>query len=209
MSYKAEAYARILNDARAAKPLEGKEDVYSPEEYNKVIKAEQFLSNLNQGGEWITAQTAVGDVEFDKHGHLMKIGRSKPAMLPVEVYTMNRYLVDVQEEEQKYTTTDKDGNIEEKTRIKKTTDILVAMGQPIVQAISQTHELPPTVKVFRFRKNQFGKWKFIKAEFVKSEVCYSMTKVLSAEAMLKLIGEMNDAGSSSTNNAGDRLEDIA
>lgn len=208
-SYKAEAYARILNEAKDAKPLEGKKNVYSPEEYNKVMQAERFLSNLNQGGEWITAQTSPGDVEFDEYGHLKKIGRAKPAMLPVEVYTMNRYLLDVHEEEQKYTTTDKDGKVEEKTRTKKITDILVAMGQPIVQAISQTHELPPTVTVFRFRKNQAGNWKFIKAEFVKSEVCYSMTKTLSAEAMLKLINEMDEAKTKATNNMGDSLEDIA
>lgn len=205
-SYKADAYRRILNDAQNAKPIEGMDNTYSPEDYAKIRGAELLMGKLNEG-DYMKAQLDIGAAEYDEHGRLKKIGRERPALLDLGLYTANRYMVEETEETKEYDKSGDSGDGAKSTRTYKHKEIVVVMGQAIVRAIAETRELPPTVKAYRFRKTTQGNWRFLRAEFIKNEVCYSMTKTLSPEAMLKLMAEMK-AGATSTNTFGDRLEDI-
>lgn len=214
MPLKAEALADILDGAKHAQPIPGKNGVFTPEEYQKV-RAKALAMGLVNDSEYLVAHTPVGAVEMQK-GSIgpKRIGRNKPAMLDLGRYTANRYKV----ERVKVGTPGKQAG----------TFILVAMGEAVVNAIAAVHELPPTIRVFRFKRESDKKkvnqkdpktnaekeveveenirWTYVGQELMKSEEAYKMTSTLAADSMLKLISQIENAGSNHL--MGDSLDAI-
>lgn len=219
---KAEVLASILADAETAKPVEGKENTYSPEEYNKLMYREQAMGLVNQP-EYLESHIAPGSVEFYPDGRLKRIARNAPKMLDLNAYTANRYMVE---------------KISEKDKEKREpgTYIVVVMGNAIVQAINNTAELPPTVKAYRFKRISKGAtvtqemvdanpedglkvgdtfeyvdWAYQGAEFIKDEVAYKMANQLNPDAMLKLRRQIDENPNPRLSDKvyGDSLDDIA
>lgn len=180
MSMKAEVIAKILSNAKEAKPIEalGK-NTYDPENYNKVRGEQIMMANLQDAqNEFYTPTYLPGDVEFDQYGRLKKIGRTMPKMIDERIYTANKFKV--------YEVA-KEGAKEDDKPMK---DILVVFGQAIVNAIERTNELPPQVKAFRFRKVGFG-WDFRGAEFIKDTEARTFTQSLDPASFYKLQAAMN------------------
>lgn len=201
MSMKAEVMAKILNDAKEAKPIEalGK-NTYDPTNYNKVRGEQIMMANLQDAqNEFYTPTYLPGDVEFDKFGRLKKIGRSMPKMIDERIYSANKFkLYEIPVAGKK----NKEG--EEKTL----KEILVVFGRAIVLAIEQTNELPPQVKAFRFRKKGFG-WDFIGAEFIPEDEARTFTDSLDPASFYKLQAAMNKKAEESAGKAeGVSLNDI-
>lgn len=235
---KAEVLAGILADAGTAKPIEGKPNVYSPEEYNKIA-AKNRAMGLVQDSEYLESHIKPGSVEFDANHNLKKIGRNEPKMLDLATYTANRYMVE------------KVAAMNAKKLGKEAgTYIVMVLGNAIVTAINNTQELPPTVKAYRFKRvekeifvNPEGQtsapvevslddiekdttaieeqsaglekkivveWKFVGAEFIKDEVAYKMVNQLDPESVLKLRAQIDDNPNPrvSDNVYGDSLDDI-
>lgn len=235
---KAEVLAGILSDAGTAKPIEGKPNVYSPEEYNKIA-AKNRAMGLVQDSEYLESHIKPGSVEFDANHNLKKIGRNEPKMLDLATYTANRYMVE------------KVAAMNAKKLGKESgTYIVMVLGNAIVTAINNTQELPPTVKAYRFKRvekeifvNPEGQmsapvevslddiekdttaieeqsaglekkivveWKFVGAEFIKDEVAYKMVNQLDPESVLKLRAQIDDNPNPrvSDNVYGDSLDDI-
>lgn len=235
---KAEVLAGILSDAGTAKPIEGKPNVYSPEEYNKIA-AKNRAMGLVQDSEYLESHIKPGSVEFDANHNLKKIGRNEPKMLDLATYTANRYMVE------------KVAAMNAKKLGKEAgTYIVMVLGNAIVTAINNTQELPPTVKAYRFKRiekeifvNPEGQvsapvevslddiekdttaieeqsaglekkivveWKFVGAEFIKDEVAYKMVNQLDPESVLKLRAQIDDNPNPrvSDNVYGDSLDDI-
>lgn len=235
---KAEVLAGILSDAGTAKPIEGKPNVYSPEEYNKIA-AKNRAMGLVQDSEYLESHIKPGSVEFDANHNLKKIGRNEPKMLDLATYTANRYMVE------------KIAAMNAKKLGKESgTYIVMVLGNAIVTAINNTQELPPTVKAYRFKRvekeifvNPEGQtsapvevslddiekdttaieeqsaglekkivveWKFVGAEFIKDEVAYKMVNQLDPESVLKLRAQIDDNPNPrvSDNVYGDSLDDI-
>lgn len=213
---KAEVLANILANAKTAKEVKGKPNVYTPDEYNKIASADRAMG-LVSNNEYLESHIQPGQVEFDKNTHMLKkIARNEPKMLDINVYTANRYYVD---------------NVipanEKKSGLERGTYIVMVLGNAIVQAINNTQELPPTVKAYRFKRvekkvyvqkdgseftpdeellemddNQIKDlaekvaqnleektvidWEYKGAEFIKDEVAYKMTRQLNPDAVLKL-----------------------
>lgn len=235
---KAEVLAGILADAGTAKPIEGKPNVYSPEEYNKIA-AKNRAMGLVQDSEYLESHIKPGSVEFDANHNLKKIGRNEPKMLDLATYTANRYMVE------------KVAAMNAKKLGKEAgTYIVMVLGNAIVTAINNTQELPPTVKAYRFKrvekeifvnpegqtsapvevslddiekdttaieeqsagleKKTIVEWKFVGAEFIKDEVAYKMVNQLDPESVLKLRAQIDDNPNPrvSDNVYGDSLDDI-
>lgn len=235
---KAEVLAGILADAGTAKPIEGKPNVYSPEEYNKIA-AKNRAMGLVQDSEYLESHIKPGSVEFDANHNLKKIGRNEPKMLDLATYTANRYMVE------------KVAAMNAKKLGKEAgTYIVMVLGNAIVTAINNTQELPPTVKAYRFKrvekeifvnpegqvsapvevslddiekdttaieeqssgleKKTVVEWKFVGAEFIKDEVAYKMVNQLDPESVLKLRAQIDDNPNPrvSDNVYGDSLDDI-
>lgn len=235
---KAEVLASILADAKSAKNIKGKPNVYTPDEYNKIAAADRAMG-LVSNNEYLESHIKPGQVEFDKNTHMLKrIARNEPKMLDLNVYTANRYYV-----EEILPVNEK------KMKRERGTYIVMVLGNAIVQAINNTQELPPTVKAYRFKKvvkdiyvtkegvevaneevNLDGNldeaaekvagdiekktvvnWVYCGAEFIEDEVAYGMTKQLNPEAVLKLraLIDENPNPKLGDNVYGDSLDDIA
>lgn len=218
---KAEVLADILADAKTAKNIEGKPNIYSPEEYNKLAARERAMG-LVSDEEYLVGSVAPGSVEFDANHNLKKIGRNAPKMLDLAAYTTNRYMVE----------TVLPINAKKQGR-KAGTYIVMVLGNAIVTAINNTQELPPTVKAYRFIKTEkeiyvdedgnrttveeislddikdgdvevkaeaianvekktVVDWEYCGAEFIKSEDAYKMVKQLDPESVLKLRAKIDD-----------------
>lgn len=179
MSMKAEVIAKIINNAKEAKPIEalGK-NTYDPENYNKVRGEQIMMANLQDSQNGFYTPTYMpGDVEFDELGRLKSIGRTMPKMIDERLYTANKFkMYEVAKEKAK------DGD-------KTLKEILVVFGQAIVNAIEKTNELPPQVKAFRFRKVGFG-WEYRGAEFIKAEEARTFTQSLDPASFYKLQASM-------------------
>lgn len=143
---KAEVLANILGDAATATPIDGKANVYSPEEYNKIA-AKNRAMGLVSDTEYLESHISPGAVEFDANHNLKHIARNAPKMLDLATYTANRYMVE------------KILPVNAKKQGKKAgTYILMVMGNAIVTAINNTQELPPTVKAYRFIRKEKEVW---------------------------------------------------
>lgn len=143
-SFKAEVLSNILNDAKEAREKNVKyhKNTYEPEEYLKV-RAETLAMSQMQEGDYLVPMHSTGAVEFDDNGNLKKIGRNRPAMLDLAYYTRNRYEIE------KIIPAN-----EKKAGLDRGTYILVVIGNPIVNAIADTIELPKTVKAYRFKREE-------------------------------------------------------
>lgn len=182
MSMKAEVIAKIIQDAKEAKPIESLgNNTYDPENYNKVRGQQIMMANLQDAqNDFYTPTFLPGDVEFDNQGRLKKIGRNMPKLIDERIYTANKFKI----YEVKGATKKKD---EEDKTIK---EILVVFGAAIVNAIEKTNDLPPQVKAFRFRKVGFG-WDYKGAEFIKDEEVRTFTQSLDPASFYKLQASMN------------------
>lgn len=220
MAIKAEILQQILSDADTAQSVPGMKNVYTPEEYNKVMSKKRALGLINDGQSdgYYQARVEEGEVEFDEFGNLKKIGRTQPAMIDLNRYCANRYKVE------------KKG---------QATYIICVFGEAIVNAINATTELPPSVKAFRFKRKVVNStitqemidqmseedkaeakvgqgfstvvWEYKRSEFIQRDEVYKMTKKLENYSALELMRQVETARADSgdSNVDGDTLDAIA
>lgn len=220
MAIKAEILQQILSDADTAQTVPGMKNVYTPEEYNKVMAKKRALGLINDGQTdgYYQSRVEEGEVEFDEFGNLKKIGRTQPKMIDLNRYCANRYKVE------------KKG---------QATYIICVFGEAIVNAINATTELPPSVKAFRFKrkvvnstitqemidqmseedkaKAEVGQgfstvvWEYERSEFIQRDEVYKMTKKLENYSALELMRQVEAArvDSGDSNVDGDTLDAIA
>lgn len=220
MAIKAEILQQILSDADTAQTVPGMKNVYTPDEYNKVMAKKRALGLINDGQTdgYYQSRVEEGEVEFDEFGNLKKIGRTQPKMIDLNRYCANRYKVE------------KKG---------QATYIICVFGEAIVNAINATTELPPSVKAFRFKrkvvnstitqemidqmseedkaKAEAGQgfstvvWEYERSEFIQRDEVYKMTKKLENYSALELMRQVEAArvDSGDSNVDGDTLDAIA
>lgn len=135
---KAEVLSSILADARTAQALPGKNNVYDPEQYNKLATQSRAMGLVNDG-EYLEPKIKPGSFEWDHERHcLKKIARNEPKMLDLNQYCANRYKL-----EKNTITAGKD---------KAGTFIVLVRGQAAVQMLENSTDLTATVVTFRFKK---------------------------------------------------------
>lgn len=199
MAIKAEILQKILADSEEAKSIEGMDNAYTPEDYNKVMAKNRAMGLINDGEtDRYVPHTPEGAIEFDAFGRLRKIARTAPKMIDLNRYTQNRYFVEK-------VGVPKEG---EKTERPAGTYIVMVLGEPIVRAITAMNELPKTVRAYRFR---FVKddWEYVGSEFIEDSVAYKMTKTLKPSDALKLMQKVQSFNNTNDNEIGDSLDDIA
>lgn len=194
MAIRAEIMQKIFSDADGATPVDGKKNVYDPENYQKVMARHYALGLINNPqGDYLNPQVDIGTVEMDENTHsLKKIGRRKAKLIDVRRYTANRYYKEVIP----------DGT----PGVPAGVNLVVLFGGAIVRAIAETRELPPTVKAFRFVHNRKDGWQYVRAEFIKSEVAYTLTDILAPDAAITLMHLIEDHEVKSAEVEGDSLE---
>lgn len=199
---KAEVLASILDDSKNAKNIPGMANVYTPEEYNKKMAEQRAMGLLEGNDGYLHGDPKPGAIEFDKvTGNLRKINRNKAAMLDINIYTANRYLVD----KKTHLEEGKDGKPGKE--VVDSLDIVVVLGHAIVNGIQHMTEIPKSVKAYRFRKN--GKnWDYVGAELVSDKQAYEMRNILNPYDVLSLMSKIRESDLTS-NIAGDKLNDIA
>jgi hypothetical protein len=199
---KAEVLASILDDSKNAKNIPGMANVYTPEEYNKKMAEQRAMGLLEGNDGYLHGDPKPGAIEFDKvTGNLRKINRNKAAMLDINIYTANRYLVD----KKTHVEEGKDGKPGKE--VVDSLDIVVVLGHAIVNGIQHMTEIPKSVKAYRFRKN--GKnWDYVGAELVSDKQAYEMRNILNPYDVLSLMSKIRESDLTS-NIAGDKLNDIA
>lgn len=199
MAIKAEILQNILADSDKAKSIEGMENTYTPEDYNKVMAKNRAMGLINDGeSDRYTPHTPEGAIEFDAFGRLRKIARTAPKMIDLNRYTQNRYMIET-------VGIPKEG---EKSERPAGTYIVLVLGEPIVRAITAMNELPKTVRAYRFKHTKEG-WDFVGAEFIEDSVAYKMTRTLKPTDALKLMQKIQAFNNTNDNEVGDSLDDIA
>ena len=199
MAIKAEILQNILADSDKAKPIEGMENAYTPEDYNKVMAKNRAMGLINDGeSDRYVPHTPEGAIEFDAFGRLRKIARTAPKMIDLARYTQNRYMVE-------RIGVPKEG---EKAERPAGTYIVMVLGEPIVKAITAMNELPKTVRAYRFQLVK-DEWQYIGSEFIEDTVAYKMTKTLKPSDALKLMQKVQNFENANDNEVGDSLDDIA
>lgn len=199
MAIKAEILQKILADSDKAKPIDGMENAYTPEDYNKVMAKNRAMGLINDGeSDRYVPHTPEGSIEFDAFGRLRKIARTAPKMIDLSRYTQNRYMVEK-------VGVAKEG---EKADRPAGTYIIMVLGEPIVRAITAMNELPKTVRAYRFRLVK-EEWQYVGSEFIEDSVAYKMTKTLKPSDALKLMQKVQAFENSNDDEAGDSLDDIA
>lgn len=199
MAIKAEILQNILADSDKAKPIEGMENAYTPEDYNKVMAKNRAMGLINDGeSDRYVPHTPEGAIEFDAFGRLRKIARTAPKMIDLARYTQNRYMVE-------RVGVPKEG---EKAERPAGTYIVMVLGEPIVKAITAMNELPKTVRAYRFQLVK-DEWQYIGSEFIEDAVAYKMTKTLKPSDALKLMQKVQNFENANDNEVGDSLDDIA
>lgn len=199
MAIKAEILQNILADSDKAKPIEGMENAYTPEDYNKVMAKNRAMGLINDGEtDRYVPHTPEGAIEFDAFGRLRKIARTAPKMIDLNRYTQNRYMVE------------KVGIPSEGEKAERPagTYIIMVLGEPIVKAITAMNELPKTVRAYRFRHTK-DDWEYVGSEFIEDTVAYKMTKTLKPSDALKLMQKVQNFENTNDNEVGDSLDDIA
>lgn len=199
MAIKAEILQNILADSDKAKPIEGMENAYTPEDYNKVMAKNRAMGLINDGeSDRYVPHTPEGAIEFDAFGRLRKIARTAPKMIDLNRYTQNRYMVEK-------VGIPKEG---EKAERPAGTYIVMVLGEPIVKAITAMNELPKTVRAYRFQLIK-DDWQYVGSEFIEDTVAYKMTKTLKPTDALKLMQKVQKFENTNDNEVGDSLDDIA
>lgn len=224
-NYKAEAFAKILEEAKEAKPVLGKENAYSPEEYQKVYKREALMANMAEG-DIVKPHIPIGSVEFNPDGSLRAIARNRSALFDVARYTSNRYMKRVITEQEAE---------KEDCKFEAGIYILVIWGEGFVDAAVNTKELPETVRAFRFKKSSKGikvtpenkkelnlpkntvigsiktitDWVYVDTERIGRDMVYQMKGELDSDSMLKLIQKLEEHTTlNSENITKDNLDEI-
>lgn len=202
---KAEVLASILNDSKNAKNIPGMPNVYTPDEYNKKMAEQRAMGLLEGNDGYLHGDLKPGAIEIDKMtGNLRKINREKPAMLDINIYTANRYLVDKKVEVIEKEGKDGKGvSKEEKIDI----DIVVVLGHAIVNGIQNMTEIPKSIKAYRFHKVD-KKWEYKGAELISDKQAYEMRSQLNPYDVLSLMSLIRESDLTS-NIRGDKLNDIA
>lgn len=199
MAIKAEILQNILADSDKAKPIEGMENAYTPEDYNKVMAKNRAMGLINDGeSDRYVPHTPEGAIEFDAFGRLRKIARTAPKMIDLTRYTQNRYMVE-------RIGVPKEG---EKAERPAGTYIVMVLGEPIVKAITAMNELPKTVRAYRFQLVK-DDWQYVGSEFIEDTTAYKMTKTLKPSDALKLMQKVQNFENTNDNEVGDSLDDIA
>lgn len=199
MAIKAEILQNILADSDKAKPIEGMENAYTPEDYNKVMAKNRAMGLINDGEtDRYVPHTPEGAIEFDAFGRLRKIARTAPKMIDLNRYTQNRYMIEK-------IGVPKEG---EKAERPAGTYIVMVLGEPIVKAITAMNELPKTVRAYRFQLIK-DDWQYVGSEFIEDTVAYKMTKTLKPSDALKLMQKVQKFENTNDNEVGDSLDDIA
>ena len=199
MAVKAEILQKILSDSDKAKPVEGMDNAYTPEDYNKVMAKNRAMGLINDGeSDRYVPHTPEGAIEFDAFGRLRKIARTAPKLIDLNRYTQNRYMVEK-------IGVPKEG---EKAERPAGTYIVMVLGEPIVKAITAMNELPKTVRAYRFRYVK-EEWEYVGSEFIEDRIAYSMTKTLKPTDALKLMQKIQQFNNTNDNELGDSLDDIA
>lgn len=199
MAIKAEILQNILADSDKAKPIEGMENAYTPEDYNKVMAKNRAMGLINDGEtDRYVPHTPEGAIEFDAFGRLRKIARTAPKMIDLNRYTQNRYMIEK-------IGVPKEG---EKAERPAGTYIVMVLGEPIVKAITAMNELPKTVRAYRFQLVK-DDWQYVGSEFIEDTVAYKMTRTLKPSDALKLMQKVQKFENTNDNEVGDSLDDIA
>ena len=199
MAIKAEILQNILADSDKAKPIEGMENAYTPEDYNKVMAKNRAMGLINDGEtDRYVPHTPEGAIEFDAFGRLRKIARTAPKMIDLNRYTQNRYMIEK-------IGVPKEG---EKAERPAGTYIIMVLGEPIVKAITAMNELPKTVRAYRFQLIK-DDWQYVGSEFIEDTVAYKMTRTLKPSDALKLMQKVQKFENTNDNEVGDSLDDIA
>lgn len=216
LNYKAENLARVLNEAQKAKPIEGMDNTYDPENYSKLYAANKAIAEI-ESSEYLVPQIEEGAFEWDKaNGRPKSIGRYRPAMLDLNVLTTNVYQkssrgrtvkVDVEEEVK-----DTDGK-KAKRKVKKDktvmdTVIKVIFGRATVQAIRDMKEIGNAVKAQVFVKREGEDWTYEGNELIQKEDAYKFKDTLNVPSALKLM-RLVESDAINDKVEGDSLDDVA
>lgn len=201
---KAEVLASILDDSKNAKNIPGMPNVYTPDEYNKKMAEHRAMGLMEGNDGYLHGVPKTGAIEIDERtGNLKKINRTKPAMLDINIYTANRYVVERTTE----TVKEKNKKGEEVEKEVTNVDILVVIGHALVNGIQNMTEIPKSVKAYRFHKD--GKqWVYKGAELVSDKQAYEMRSQLNPYDALTLMSLIRESDLTS-NVQGDKLNDIA
>lgn len=216
LGYKAEALAKVLNDAKDAKTIEGMPNTYDPENYSKLYRANRAIADL-EDTDYLIPQIDEGAFEWDKaHNRLKSISRYAPAMLDLAVFTANLYKKDsrgrVEDYEVEEEKEDKAGKKVKKTvikhRVSNDTVLTVIFGRATVQAIREMKEIGNAVKAHVFVKKEGGDWIYEGDKLIKKDDAYNFASMLEPKSALKLLRMIQQ---NVTNEAitGDKLDDVA
>lgn len=218
MNFKAEQLSRVLNEAKDAKPIEGMNNTYTPEEYSKLFRANYAMAEL-ESTDFLVPQIDTAAFEYDKTQHRPRsIARYKPAMLDLNILAANLYQADTIERTEEYSTNEevtddkgkKTSKVVKKTKVYKDKVVKVIFGQATVQAIRDLKEIGNSVKaqVFVKRHEEGADWEYQKAELVPKDEAYKFTKTLEVKSAIRLMRKMQES-QTSEQSVGDSLEDVA
>lgn len=202
---KATMLANILNDAADVKPIPGMKDVYTPDQYDKMMRANVVEAQLDSSDGYLRSKIGEGAIEFDDNGNLRKINRNAPRMLDLGVYASNRYMLE--KESREVPGLDKDGKETGKTRtVYDKFDLLLVLGVATVRAIDNKTELPKSVRAYRFKKVD-KHFEYVKTELIPDKVAYEMVHTLTPLDCLHLMQQIAESDVESKA-GGDTLNDI-
>lgn len=234
MAIKPEILQSILSDADTAKSVKNMKHSYTPEEYNKLMARNRAMGLINDtsNGGLYDANIKDGDVEFDVNGNLRKIKRTAPMMLDLNRYTANRYMVEkvgIPAKGEKRIL--KPGTyivcvfgegivqaISANTELPRTVKAFRFFRdeEEFTEFVPETDENGEPV--LDEEGNPKGEekaskrtvWKYVRSEFVKNEIVYTMTGHLNPDAALTLIQQVEELANSADDRLeGDSLDDIA
>lgn len=203
---KATMLANILNGAADVKPIPGMKDIYTPDQYQKMMDANMVEAQLDSVDGYLRSKTEEGAVEFDERtGRLRKINRNAPRMLDLNIYAANRYMLEKEEHEEPVL--DKEGKETGKTKkIVDKFDLVLVTGLATVRAIDNKTELPKSVRAYRFsRKNSH--LEYVKTELIPDKVAYEMVNTLTPLDCLRLMQQIAESDVQGKE-GGDTLNDI-
>lgn len=234
MGIKPEILQQILSDADGAHAVKGMKHTYTPEEYNKLMAKNRAMGLINDNAAdgLYSANIREGDVEFDANGNLRKIKRNAPMMLDLNRYTANRYFVDkvgVPGKGERKTlevgtyivvvfgeaivnainaNTELPRTVKAfrfyraKSTVKEETPVFNDDG---TQKVDENGN-----PVFEEKSYEKVEWKYVRSEFIKNEVVYTMTGHLKVDDALKLIQQVEELSVNSADDHfdGESLDDI-
>lgn len=203
---KATMLANILNEASDVKPIQGMKDIYTPDQYDKIMQANLVEAQLESADGYLHSNTEEGAIEIDERtGNLRKINRNAPRMLDLNIYAANRYMLEKESHEEPVL--DKEGKETGKTRtVYDKFDLVLVLGLATVRAIDNKTELPKSVRAYRFHRVD-KHFEYAKTELIADKVAYEMVSTLTPLDCLRLMQQINDSDVQSKA-GGDTLNDL-